>query len=92
VRIDRTTPDPTSVATFNLFVTNISWTMMRQELMELFAAYKPVDAEIVTNMYGKSRGFGTVKFAQEEDAIHAIEGINKVEINGRQIRVRYSSF
>jgi len=39
-------------------------------------------------MYGKSRGFAIVKFANEGDAARAIAGLNGLEVQGRNIEVR----
>lgn len=88
VRLDRV---HTEVAgdTFNLFVGNIPWTMTNQELIELFQTFHPADCHILTNMYGKSRGFAIVKFAAENDAAAAIQAMNRLEVKGRQIEVSW---
>ena len=40
---------------------------------------------------GRSRGFGFVEFADPNMALNAIKNMNGVELNGRTMRVNYSS-
>jgi Y-box-binding protein 1 len=49
-------------------------------------------ANVPKDPQGRSRGFGTVRFAKEEDAHAAIEQYDQKEFNGRQLTVRMDRF
>ena len=84
VRLDRDVAD----TTHNVFVGNLPWALTSSELYSLFQSFNPVECQILTNMYGKSRGFAIVKFQNEQDAGRSIAALNMMEINGRNIEVR----
>ena len=84
VRLDRDVAD----TTHNVFVGNLPWALTNSELYSLFQGFNPVECQILTNMYGKSRGFAIVKFQNEQDAGRSIAALNMMEINGRNIEVR----
>ena len=84
VRLDRDVVD----STHNIFVGNLPWALSSAELHEMFQAFHPVECQILTNMYGKSRGFAIVKFTNELDANRAIAAMHMVEVSGRNIEVR----
>ena len=71
-----------------LYVGNLSWTTTEGSLQETFAqAGEVVSAQIPLNDMGKSRGFGFVEMATDEDAVKAIELFNEKDLDGRVIRV-----
>jgi len=70
-----------------VFVGNIPWSLSNEDLVGYFGDYQPVSCNLLTNMYGKSRGFAIITFRSEEDAEDAIAAMNGVEINGRIIEV-----
>lgn len=88
VRLDRAQPDKGDI-TFNVFVGNLPWTLQSSELMNAFTSFNPSDCQILTNMYGKSRGFAIVKFNNEVDATRAIEAMNSFEMGGRKLECRF---
>lgn len=44
--------------------------------------------EIPEDAQGRSRGYGTVRFASEHSAQRAIDELNDTDLNGRRIHVR----
>ena len=70
-----------------VFVGNIPWSLSKEDLVTYFRAFHPVTSNLLTNMYGKSRGFAIINFRNESDAEGAIATMNGMEINGRVIEV-----
>ncbi|MCH8821056.1 RNA-binding protein [Patescibacteria group bacterium] len=72
-----------------LFVGSLPFETTSEELDKLFAGIGDVEsANIVTDrMSGRSRGFGFVEMAKDEDATKAVEKLNGSEIGGRKIVV-----
>lgn len=71
-----------------LFVGSLPWSITNDTLRELFVQYGEVtDAVVIIDrMTDRSKGFGFVTFAKEEDAQRALEMHGK-EIEGRTIVV-----
>ena len=78
-----------SIMNNKLFVGNISWEATNEDLEALFAEFGVVtSARIVTDKFsGKSRGFGFVEMATDEQAQAAIEGLDTKDFMGRDIAV-----
>lgn len=72
-----------------VFVGNIPWSLSKEDLVAYFRAFHPVTSNLLTNMYGKSRGFAIINFRNESDAEGAIATMNGMEINGRVIECRF---
>ena len=72
-----------------LFVGGISWNTSEAGLREAFEQFgEVVEATIVVDRdTGRSRGFGFVVFADDGDALKAVEALNGTELDGRSIRV-----
>jgi RNA recognition motif-containing protein len=72
-----------------LFVGNLSFSLTDDALREAFAALGEVQrAEVVRDRFdGRSRGFGFVEMAREDDATAAIRELNGKELGGRPLRV-----
>jgi RNA recognition motif-containing protein len=72
-----------------LFVGGLSFTTSTDGLREAFARFGPVQsAAVMTDREtGRSRGFGFVEMASEEEAERAISGLNGSSLDGRMIRV-----
>lgn len=72
-----------------LFIGSLPFTVTSDQLREIFAkAGKVVEANVVMDkMSGRSRGFGFVEMATEEDAKKAIDQLNETEVEGRKIFV-----
>lgn len=72
-----------------LFVGGLPWAVDDAQLEELFAPHGEVtSARVVTDKFtGKSRGFGFVEYATDEQAQAAIDAMDGSEIDGRTINV-----
>lgn len=73
----------------NLFVGNLSYNMDSDALGQLFAqAGNVVSAKVISDKYsGRSRGFGFVEMANDEETKKAIEMFNGKDIEGRALVV-----
>jgi len=75
-----------------LYVGNLTFNMTDRELEEAFAEFGEVlSATIVKDrVSGRSKGFGFVEFAKDEDANKAREALNGKELKGRAIRIDHA--
>ena len=73
----------------NIFVSNLSFQVQDQDLLEIFAEYGEVSsAKVITDKFsGRSRGFGFVEMPSDEDAKKAIAELDQAEVDGRTISV-----
>ena len=73
----------------NIFVGNLSFNTNEDELRQAFEGYGQVDrVSILTDRdTGRSRGFGFVEMANDEDGQKAITALNGSSIGGRTINV-----
>ena len=73
----------------NIFVGNLSFNTNEDELRQLFEGYGQVDrVSIMTDRdTGRSRGFGFVEMASNEDGEKAIAALNGTQVSGRTINV-----
>lgn len=78
----------TGMAT-NIYVGNIPWTTTNDELADMFGQYGQVTkAQVITDREtGRSRGFGFVEMASEEEAQAAIAAMNNQDFGGRPLTV-----
>lgn len=76
----------------NIYVGNLSWNLKDQDLSNLFASHGEVtSAKIVTDKFtNRSKGFGFVEMANDEQAQAAIAALNGTEVDGRNIVVNES--
>ena len=72
-----------------LYVGNLSYNVDGAQLEELFSQYGTVrSAEVVQDRdTGRSKGFGFVEMANQEDGEKAIAELNGTEFGGRTIKV-----
>ncbi len=72
-----------------LYIGNLPWSVTSDQLGQHFAqAGQVVSAQVVTDKYsGRSRGFGFVEMASEQEAQKAIEMFNGKDFEGREIVV-----
>ena len=73
----------------NIFVGNLSFSTNEDELRQLFEPFGQVDrVSIMTDRdTGRSRGFGFVEMANNEDGEKAITALNGSQIGGRTLNV-----
>lgn len=76
-----------------LFIGGLAWHTEETTLRQKFEEFGPVEEAVVVKDRdtGRSRGFGFVRFSQDEDAQKAIASMNNVEFDGRTIRVDKAS-
>jgi cold-inducible RNA-binding protein len=72
-----------------LYVGNLSFQSSSQDLEDLFAGIGAVESATVVEdrETGRSRGFGFVEMANQEDGEKAIAELNGTDFNGREIKV-----
>ena len=72
-----------------LYVGGLSYNTSEATLKDTFAAVGTVETAtiIMDKMTGRSKGFGFVEMATEEEAKAAIEKINGTELDGRTLTV-----
>lgn len=72
-----------------LYVGSLSYSTTDASLRDFFAGAGTVEsASVLTDrMTGRSRGFGFVEMANDEDAQRAVEMFNGKELDGRRIIV-----
>ncbi len=76
----------------NIYVGNLSWNLKDQDLSNLFATHGEVtSAKIVNDKFtNRSKGFGFVEMANDDQAQAAIAALNGTEVDGRNIVVNES--
>lgn len=76
-----------------LFIGGLAWHTEEATLRQKFEEFGAVEEAVVVKDRdtGRSRGFGFVRYAQDEDAQQAIAAMNNVEFDGRTIRVDKAS-
>ncbi len=72
-----------------IYVGNMNYDNTEETLTELFSEYgEVISAKVIIDKYsGRSKGFGFVEMASEEEATAAIEALNGKEVNGRELKV-----
>ncbi|KAG2460493.1 polyadenylate-binding protein 4 [Polypterus senegalus] len=68
----------------NVYIKNFGEDMDDERLKELFNKYgKTLSVKVMTDLTGKSKGFGFVSYENHEDANKAVEDMNGKEVNGK---------
>jgi RNA recognition motif-containing protein len=72
-----------------MYVSNLSFHTTVEDLKNLFTAFGEVTSAkvIIDKLTNRSRGFGFVEMASEEQGNAAITGLNNKEIEGRFLSV-----
>jgi len=73
----------------NIYVGNLSFRTDDEELREVFAEFGEVTSAkvIMDRETNRSRGFGFVEMANDNEGNAAIEALNGAEVSGRSLRV-----
>lgn len=73
----------------NIYVGNLSFSTTDDEMRQIFEEFGQVtSATVIQDKFsGKSRGFGFVEMASDEEGQKAIEGLHEKEISGRTLKV-----
>ena len=80
-------PESAGLPNLNMYIGNIAWNVKEEQLMEIFRDTSPLSCNILTNMYGKSRGFALMRFGSADSMQQAIEKYNQLELEGRKLEV-----
>ena len=72
-----------------LYVGNLNYDLTSEDLEQLFSQHGTVEsAEVIQDRAsGRSKGFGFVEMASDEDAQNAIEAMNGEDLAGRALTV-----
>jgi RNA recognition motif-containing protein len=72
-----------------LYVGNMNYDVDESSLTDIFSEYGEVVSAkvIIDHMSGRSKGFGFVEMASDEEAQAAIDGLNGKEVQGRELKV-----
>jgi cold-inducible RNA-binding protein len=72
-----------------LFVGNLSWNANENDLQSVFEPHGTIEEVkiVVDRDTNRSRGFGFVKFASDEEAQSAIKHLHDTEFMGRNLKV-----
>ncbi|KAL2928140.1 Glycine-rich RNA-binding protein 4 mitochondrial [Bienertia sinuspersici] len=85
-------PSVSSPSNNKLFVAGLSWSVDERSLLDAFSHFGEVTE--VRIMYdkvtGRSRGFGFVYFAKDDDAVSAKGAMDGRELLGRPMRISYA--
>ena len=73
----------------NIYVSNLSFNTNDAELNELFSKFGAVSSAkvIMDRESGRSRGFGFVEMASDDEGKEAMAGLNNKEVEGRPMSV-----
>jgi RNA recognition motif-containing protein len=73
----------------NIYVGNLSYEVTEDDLKQAFEAHGEVaSANVISDKFtGRSRGFGFVEMAKDDEARAAIEAINGMDLKGRALNV-----
>lgn len=74
----------------NLFVARLNYATSEDSLAEAFEAFGEVTSAkvIMDRDTGKSKGFGFVEMANDDEAAEAIKQLNETDLDGRTIVVK----
>jgi len=75
-----------------LFVRNISYKLTEEELTDLFKPYGEVISSSIPKdrETGRSRGFAFVEMKTQDEAETAIQALNNMQVQGREMFVAFS--
>ena len=73
----------------NLFVGSLAWATTEESLKAHFETVGVVESAVIImdKMTGRSKGFGFVEMATEDEAKAAVEQLNGKELDGRELVV-----
>lgn len=71
-----------------LFVANLPYSLTPDGLKQVFGEFKVVDAHVIQNRLGRSKGFGFVELANEEEQQKALAAMNNKLVGERELTVK----
>lgn len=74
----------------NIFVAKLSFDTQESSLQETFEEFGQVDSAkiVMDKLTGRSKGFGFVEMANDDEAQKAIDGLDGTDLDGRTIVVK----
>lgn len=74
-----------------LFIGNLPYSSQKENLLQLAQQFGEVsNCAIVEDERGRSKGFGFVRYQNEQDASNAFQALNDFTIQDRVLRVSYA--
>ena len=74
-------------------VHGLPWSYTSDQLLEIFRGVgEIIKGEVAYGRDGRSRGYGIIQFASQEDANLAISQLNGTELEGRVLSVKIDGF
>lgn len=72
-----------------IYIGNLTYDTTEEDLNQVFESYGKLESctLIKDNFSGRSKGFGFVEIASDDEAKAAIEGLQGTELNGRTVTV-----
>jgi RNA recognition motif-containing protein len=73
----------------NIYVGNLAFDTVEDDLRELFAAFGAVESvKIISDQFtGRSRGFGFIEMASREEGMKAIQELDSKNLGGRPLKI-----
>lgn len=73
----------------NIYAGNLHYEITEDELKSVFAEYgEVISVKIITDKYsGRSKGFGFIEMANDNEAKQAIDSLNGADVKGRNLKV-----
>jgi polyadenylate-binding protein len=87
LRLERSSSFPVDDGSVRIFVGNLAWSVSESDLLDLFSVYSPQACHIMTNMYGRSRGFAILTLSHESAAMELISCHNGIVFQGRPLDI-----
>lgn len=87
-RTRRSLPDGVEPSKTTIFVGNLPFNVVDEDLYNIFDEYKVEKAHVVRRFNGASRGFGFVTFASTEEQAKALENMEEVWCDERKLVIR----
>lgn len=88
LRLDRNIEENVIESQYPVYVGNLAWQIDDNQLRDIFAGYSFQSCNVMTNMYGCSRGYAIIKFNDENEAMRLIENFSQAVIHGRVVECR----
>lgn len=84
--------DAQAAESFRLRVANLAWETEDESFKNFFKEYSPTEAVIIRRKRtNRSRGYGFVNFANEDDQKKALEALNGQLLDAREIKIAVST-
>jgi RNA recognition motif-containing protein len=71
-----------------VFVANLPFVVDDEGLLQIFEGCNVKEAHVVRRINGRSKGYGFVEFHNEQEQLHAIQTVDRTEVESRELTVR----